>query len=364
MNSSYDSSTDNNTYESPINAEFDNIEIIPIKQHRSLVHWFHQQTKHFGLRTLIICLAIASCFLVFLLFIILRLQYTNRRRRRQKKFAYKSNNGESKRYSIAPPDGRDSKKRVPKLLRYLHTNEAKPNAFRLSTNGGESYHLIASIQDTKNLPYRNSDCVLNEHCCIHSSLSQPVPTSSYHQLNRMMLSGSDPPLPLPLPNHTQHSNSIDAGVRRSMKKDIDNSSVQTYSAVYSCDLAANLDFNHDFLPKQSSIKRRSILKTTNSSLIQPKIIFLYAKNLVDCHALQSINRTSTDPILLATADENRIQLSQAFVRIFCFLHFFFSFFHSFRREVFIVNYHWHRLVHVTIFSFLSMVNISLDFSMK
>jgi hypothetical protein len=128
-----------------------------------------------------------------------------------------------------------------------------------------------------------------------------------------MLSGSDPPLPLS--NITQtHSHLNTTSTLRSLKKEImDNSSAQTYSAVYSCDLAANLDIDQNILHRRSSIKRRSILKNTHSSLIQTKILFLYIKNLVDCYTLQPCNKTNNDPILLATADENRIQLSHALV---------------------------------------------------
>jgi hypothetical protein len=300
---------------------------IPIRNRGNFFQWFFNQTTRFGTRNLLIGLIIACFILLFLLFIIIRLHCTNRHIGKNK---FNQTNGrtysqlhqQSRRYSIAPPDGRDSKKRVPKFLRYLHTNEAKPTSFRLSTNGGDSYHLISSIQDTKSLPYRNSDCVLNEHCCIHSSLSQPVPSTSptssmYHQVNRLMSSGSDPPLPLPniIQPHPPSTATL-----RSLKKEVDNSSAQTYSAVYSCDLAANLDIEQDILQKRSSVKRRSILKNTNSALIQTKILFLYIKNLVDCYALQPNYRTNNEPILLATAEENRIQLSHALVskRIYAF----------------------------------------------
>jgi hypothetical protein len=290
---------------------------IPIHNRGGFFQWFFHQTTRFGTRNLLIGLILACCFLLFLLFIIIRLHCTNRHLGKNK---YNQTNGrtysqlhqQSQRYSIVPPDGRASKKRVPKFLRYLHTNEAKPTSFRLSTNGGDSYHLISSIQDTKTLPYRNSDCVLNEHCCIHSSLSQPVQSTSsiYHQVNRLMSSGSDPPLPLP--NIVQPHPHPPATLRP-LKKELDNTSAQTYSAVYSCDLAANLDIDQDILNKRSSVKRRSILKNTHSALIQTKILFLYIKNLVDCYALQPSNKTNNEPILLATAEENRIQLSHALV---------------------------------------------------
>jgi hypothetical protein len=332
-NSTSDIDSINLTFETSTIPILDNLyhneKINPITIHeRGVVfQWFLNKITRIGTRNLLIGLIIATCFLLFLLFIIIRLHCTNRHAKR-KKFSHNKSNGrtysqlhhQSKRYSITPPDGRASKKRVPKFLRYLHTNEAKPTAFRLSTNGGDSYHLISSIQDTKSLPYRNSDCVLNEHCCVHSSLSQPTPSSPpsiYHQVNRLMLSGSDPPLPLS--NIAQvHSHPNATTTLRSLKKEVDNSSAQTYSAVYSCDLADNLDIDQSLLRRRSSIKRRSILKNTHSSLIQTKIIFLYIKNLVDCYALQPSNRTNNEPMLLATADENRIQLSHALVSQFQF----------------------------------------------
>ncbi len=298
---------------------------IPIPNRGRVFQWFFKQTARFGSRSLLIGLIIATGFLLFLLFIIIRLHCTNRHSESKRlSYKYSQSNGrtysqlQNKRYSIAPPDGRDSKKRVPKFLRYLHTNEAKPTSFRLSTNGGDSYHLISSIQDTKLLPYRNSDCVLNEHCCIHPSWSQPTPSSPstiYHEVNRLMLSGSEPPLPLSniakAHYYSQHPNAT--ATLRSLKKEKDNSTAQTYSAVYSCDLASNLDIDQDVLPKRSSMKRRSILKNTHSSLIQAKILFLYVKNLVDCYTLQPNNRTNNEPLLLSTADENRVQLSHALV---------------------------------------------------
>ena len=295
---------------------------VEITSRSPLLQWFHNQSKRFGARTLIISSLIATCFLLFLLFVIVRLHCTNRSSRRASRLSrYNDSNGknyaqlnqQSKRYSLAPSDGRMSKKRVPKLLRYLHTNEDKPSSFRLTKNSTDSYHLISSLQDGRSLPYRNSDCVLNEHCCIHSSLSQPVPASSsiYHQVNRLMLSGSDPPLPLPhlTQSHVPASN----GTLRSVKKDLDNSSAQTYSAVYSCDLAANLDIDQEFRHKRASVKRRSILKNTHSTVLHTKILFLYVKTLVDCYAIQPKIKNNTQPILLALADENRIQLFHAFV---------------------------------------------------
>jgi hypothetical protein len=297
------------------------ISVTPIQRQGVFISWFFNQIKRLGTRGLLIGSIVASGFLLFLLFIIVRLHCTNRpTRRKNLPYTYSESNGktysqlnqQNKRYSISPPDGRDSKKHVPKLLRYLHTNETKPTSFRLSTNGSDSYHLISSLKDSKSMAYRNSDCVLSEHCCIHPSLSQPVSSSAsmYHQVNRLMSSGSDPPL-----GNIRKSNPhiSTTATLRSLKKDLANSSAQTYSAVYSCDLAANLDIDQEVLQKRSSIKRRSILKNTQSSVVQPKILFLYVKNLLDCYALQPNNRTNNEPILLATANENRIQLSHALV---------------------------------------------------
>lgn len=307
----------------PLEEEsFNPTERIIVVNRGRFLQWFFKQTTRVGSRTLLIGLIIACCFLCFLLFIIIRLHCTHRPTI-GRKFSrrYNQSNGrtysqlhhQNKRYSIAPPDGRASKKRVPKFLRYLHTNEAKPTSFRLSTNGGDSYHLISSIQDTKTLPYRNSDCVLNEHCCIHSSFSQPTPASPsslYHEVNRLMLSGSDPPLPM---STLAQSHIHPTVTLRSLKKKVDTSSAQTYSAVYSCDLAANLDMEQEVLHRRSSMKRRSILKNTHSSFLQCKTLFLYNKTPVDCYALQPNQRVNNEPILLATADENRIQLSHALV---------------------------------------------------
>ncbi|CAF3712480.1 unnamed protein product [Rotaria socialis] len=297
----------------------------PVHRRGAVFQWFSNQTSRFPIRNVIIGSVLASCFILFLLFIIIRFHCTNRAIGKQKlEYKCTQTNGKAysqlqqpqqqdRRFSLVPQEIHDSKKRVPNFLRHLHTNEAKPTSFRLSTNGGDSYHLISSIQDNKTLPYRNSDCVLNEHCCIHSSFSQPVssPSSSlYHQINRLMLSGSEPPLPMS--NIAQaHAHSIATATLRSLKKEVDNSSVQTYSAVYSCDLVSNLDIDQDAVQKRLSVKRRSILKNTHSSAIQTKILFLYTKNLVDCYALQPNNRTTTEPIVLATSDQNRIQLSHA-----------------------------------------------------
>jgi hypothetical protein len=122
-----------------------------------------------------------------------------------------------------------------------------------------------------------------------------------------MLSGSEPPLPS---NNLTHYHPSTTATLRSLKKDMDNSSAQTYSAVYSCELAANLDIDQELFPQhRSTMKRRSILKTnTNSVLIPSQILFLYMKNLVDCYVIQPNNHQN---ILLATADDNRIQLSHA-----------------------------------------------------
>ena len=306
------------------------INTVPLKEilpQSTVLQWLHNQMKRFGTRNLIISSLVASCFLLFLCFIIIRFHCTTRssssssssrrqparsppKHNQSNGKAYSQLHQQAKRCSVAPPDGQDSKKRVPRLLRYLHTKDSKPASFRLTNNAGDSYHLISSLQDNRSLRYRNSDCVLNEHCCIHSSLSQPLSSSSsiYHQVNHLMLSGDDPPLPMA--NLAQPHAPPSTGTLRSIKKDLDNSSSQTYSAVYSCDLASNLDMDQ----KRLSVKRRSILKNAHSSVaIQAKVLFLYAKNLVDCFALQPAMKTKSPPILLAIADENRIQLFHALV---------------------------------------------------
>jgi hypothetical protein len=291
---------------------------------KSFIHqWFEIQSKRFGTRSLIISSLIASCFLCFLLFIILRLHCTNRSSQQARLTAkYPPSNGTnysqlqplSKRYSLVPCDEHRSKKRVPKFLRHLHANDEQANSVRLSNHLTDSYQLISSLQDHRSLPYRNSDCVLNEHCCMHTSLSHPSTssTTAYHQVNRSILSGSDPPLPLPN-LCVQSQTSALASSQRSLKKEVDNSSVQAYSAVYSCELAANLDIDGESTQKRLSMKRRSILKNTNSSVLQTKTLFLYVKTLVDCYALQPMMCPQNQPILLAIADENRIQLFHALV---------------------------------------------------
>ncbi len=80
----------------------------------------------------------------------------------------------------------------------------------------------------------------------------------------------------------------------------------SYSAVYSCELAANLDIDQEFVSQhRPSINRRSISKPNNSVLMQNQMLFLYMKNLVDCYAVQPNNLQTN---LFATADENRVQL--------------------------------------------------------
>lgn len=282
-----------------------------------VMRWFDQRLQRLSSRSFILSAVIAISFLLFLLFILLRLHCTQRERERKASSTngknYSQLNQSSQRYSLAPSsDGRLSKKRVPKLLRYLHTNEAKPTSFRLNSHRTDSYQLISPLQDQKSLPYRNSDCVLNEHCCIHSSLSQPIPSSSssiYHQVNRLMLSGSDPPLPLPHHSSSPTTNPRASQTVRSMKKEMDNASAQTYSAVYSCDLASNFDLDQESMQKRLAVKRRSILKNTHSTVLQTKFLFLYSKTSVDAYALQKKRRRN----LLAIAEENRLQFFHALV---------------------------------------------------
>ena len=282
------------------------------------VRWLNERRKNFTRRTFLFSSLIALCLILFLIFVIFRLNCAHRfPTRKNSQINGKHSVQLQQRYSLVPSDGRNSKKRVPKLLRYLHTNEEKPNTFRLSQNSKkESYQLISTLQDSRSMAYRNSDCLLNEHCCIHSSFSQPVssPPSVYHQVNRLMLSGSEPPLPLASLRHAQVA-PTPSNTLRSIKKDFDNSTAQTYSAVYSCDLASNLDIDPDHPQKTYPGKRRSILKNphSSSSSIRTKILFLYVKNLVDCYSIQMKSRNNSQPMLLAIADDNRIQLFQAFV---------------------------------------------------
>jgi hypothetical protein len=296
--------------------------IIPQTPHETPFEWLYKKLTYFGIPTLLIGSILLIAFLIFLLFLIIHLHCKTRHSKSKISHKYNQTNGNKnysqiKRYSITLPNGHPSKKRAHKFLRYLQSNQTKPSSFRLTSNGsvsrlnsGDSYHLISSIQenhkDKRTSSYRKSDCILNDNCCIHSTLTQPIPSnlSIYHQVNRLMSSGNEQ-FPLPMANPTQYHSS--SATLRSLKKDIDNSSAQTYSAVYSCDLASNLDIDQEFLPQHRlSIKRKSVLKNTNSILMQNQILFLYVKNLIDCYALQPNNHQT---MLLAAADENRIQLS-------------------------------------------------------
>jgi len=303
--------------------------------------WFYKQFTHFGIRGLLIGSVLSICLLLLLLFLIIHLHCKSRHSRKKLSYQYKQTNGNKiysqlKHSSILPPNGRQSKKHTSKFLRYLHTNQSKPTSFRLTSNGSiarlnssDSYHLISSIQesrkDKKSSPYKTSDCGLNENCCVHTTLSQSIPSPSiYHQVNRLMISGNEPLLPLA--NLTQSHPPLTpvTTTLRSVKKDIDNSSVQTYSAVYSCELASNLDIDQEFLAQyRSSTRRRSTLKSNNSTSLQDQVLFLYMKNLVDCYAVQPNNLRT---MLLATADENRIQLFHirvSWLLVFLIIAFFF-----------------------------------------
>ncbi|CAF4126476.1 unnamed protein product [Rotaria socialis] len=302
------------------------VNLISDISYQTPVEWFYKQLKYIGVRGLIISAIISVSLLALLLFLILCLHCKTRHTRKKLAYQYKETNGNNayapiKAHTNILPDGRNSKKRVPKILRYLHANQSKPLSFRLTSNGslsrlnsGDSYHLISALQENhkeqRTPSYKTSDCLDNDHCCVHPSFSQPAPASAsmYHQVNRLMLSSSEPPLPLP--NITAHRYATPiSSTLRSVKKDIDNSSSQTYSAVYSCELAANLDTDQELFSQfRSPIKRRSVIKPRNSMLMENQILYLYTKSLVDCHALQSNNYPT---VLLATADENRIQLLHA-----------------------------------------------------
>ncbi|CAF3986081.1 unnamed protein product [Adineta steineri] len=291
--------------------------------------WLYKKLTHFGIRGLLIGSILSICFLVFLLFLIVHLHCKTRQSKNKCPPKLNQTNGNKaysqiKRYSITPPDGHQSKKRAQKFLHFFYSKQSKPSSFRLASNGsisrlnsGDSYHLISSIQENhkdkkRNSYYKKADSILNDNICIYSSLAQPIPPSSssslYHQVNRLMLNGNESSS-IPLSSLTQYHTSTataHTATLRSLKKDIDNSSAQTYSAVYSCDLASNLDVDQEyFSQRRLSSKRRSSSKHTNITVIQNQILFLYMKNLVDCHAIQPNNQEIS---LLATADENRIQL--------------------------------------------------------
>jgi len=208
--------------------------------------WLYKQLTHFGIRGLLIGAIFSICFLVFLLFLIVHLYCKNRQAKQ--KLHYQLNSKQI--YSPLKPTASHSK------FFDCFQSKSKPissPSFRLQTNGSvvrlnssDSYHLISSIQES----HREQQ---NLDCCI-----RPMPLSS---------------------------------TLRSAKKDFDTTSTQTYSAVYSCELATNFDLDQD----RPMLKHRIMQKTN-------QIDYLYMKNLIDCYAIQSN--------LLATADDNRIQLYQ------------------------------------------------------
>ncbi|CAF0896684.1 unnamed protein product [Didymodactylos carnosus] len=245
----------------------------------------------------------------------------------------------SKKTPIAVLDGKNSKKRVPNLLRYVHMDDTRKTASMrreseiLSNriNGDYNFshdHNNNQDNDSNGNKYvfneeneRNSDCLLpSEHCCYENSLKR---SSSFKQ--KM----SPPLLPSSLYSQGRLLASIEqsgTSTLRSLKNNnYDNSSSQTYSvsAVYSCDLAETFEYDSVNNKKQStkerlsSMRKRSILKSTHtlseSQLPDEILNFLYIKNLVDCYAIQSINK---EP-LLATADNNLIQISTAHSDIIC-----------------------------------------------
>ncbi|CAF1919690.1 unnamed protein product [Rotaria magnacalcarata] len=300
------------------------VNLISDISYQTPIEWFHKQLKYIGVRGLLISAIISVFLLVLLLFLILCLHCKTRHTRKKLAYQYKETNGNKayapiKAHTNILSDCRNSKKRVPKILRYLHTNQSKPLSFRLTSNGslsrlnsGDSYHLISALQENhkeqRTPSYKTSDSLANDHYCVHPSVSPPASPSIYHQVNRLTLSNSEPPLPLSNMAAHRHSTSISSTLR-SVKKDIDNSSSQTYSAVYSCELVANLDTDQELFSQfRSSIKPRSVIKPRNSILMENQIFYLYTQNLVDCYALQSNNYPT---VLLATADENRIQLLHA-----------------------------------------------------
>lgn len=326
--------------------------------------WFYQQVAHFGIRGLLIGSIVSICLLLTLLCLIIHLHCKNRQSKKKIACQFTQTNGKK---SYSHMKSSSPKKRLPKFLQYFHPNQAKPSSFRLASNGSiarlnssDSYHLISSIQENRkdktNSSYQNTDDLFNEHCCTRTNLSPSI----YHQVNRLMTDDGEPSVPLS--NLSQaHVPLVPVTANlRSMKKDLDNSSVQTYSAVYSCELAANLDIDQEFLPQhQSSIKRRSILRSKNSSN-SSQILYLYTKNLIDCYAIQPNHHRS---MLLATADENRIQLFHIRVSLIVFAYFY-RYPMCFSPVVIILNFLFHRLALVIEYYFPSMGFFSLDFSMK
>ncbi|CAF1031510.1 unnamed protein product [Adineta ricciae] len=321
-----------NIFHQPAATQVNKISQLP---HQTPFEWIYKKLTYFGIRGLLIGSILSICFLLFLLFLILHIHCKTRQSKKKLSHKYNQTNGSKtysqiKGYSMASPDAYQSKKRAQKLLRFLHAKQSKPAPFRLASNGsmsrlnsGDSYHLISSIQENrkdkkKNSSYKNAISTANDNDgCIYSTLAQPIPppstsSSIYHQVNRLMSNPSEPSTTL-----TQYHSPVvpHTATLRSLKKELDNSSAQTYSAVYSCDLAANLDVEDEFFAShRSSLKRRSLSKIhPNSTEIQNQILFLYVKNLVDCYGIQP-NHHQT--ILLATADENRIQLSHVRSGIF------------------------------------------------
>ncbi|CAF0779871.1 unnamed protein product, partial [Didymodactylos carnosus] len=326
--------------------------------------WLYTQITRIGTKGLIIGSLIAFTLLCLLIIIIIRLYCTNKHHGKLltntngtikssspnhskisnhnkktlknlsiNKKTKKSYEKLSKKMPIAPPDSKKSKKRVPNLLRYVHMDDAaKTAAIRRASevssnrlNGGynlsHDHNNNHDNNDNSNKYVfneeneRNSDCLLpSEHCCYENSFKQSpsfkqttspplLPSSLYGQLGRLLAS-----------TEQQSTSTL-----RSLKNNHDNLSSQTYSvsAVYSCDLAETFEYEPIDNKKQqtndrlSSMKRRSILKSNHNilecELTKETLNFLYAKNLIDCYAIQSIN----EQILLATANNNLIQMNLA-----------------------------------------------------
>lgn len=242
--------------------------------------WFYTYMKQIGFRGLVVICIISISILLLLLSIIFYLHCKHRQAVDTLNYPYPHSNGKS--YAHIK---RTSKRPCSKFFQYFHSTPPKSSSFRLTKNGsvsrlnsGDSYHLISSIQESQKEKHRNP--------------RPSPPTTLYHQVNRVIL---------PKEEAVQSNGTI-----RSTRKDFDPLTRQTYSAVYSCDLAANFDFdqeNHSTM-KMGTQRRRSLVKTNPGSL--SGMVYLFMKNLVDCFALQ-IHRTN----LLATADDNRLQLCHA-----------------------------------------------------
>ena len=263
-------------YHSEIVTKFDETPTAVDTEEKFSYKWFYKYLRRLGTRGLILISLVSLVFLVVLLMIIIYLHDKNRRTIKNISYPFVETNGKLTRYSQVQSSNEKKKKRFPKMFSYFQKKKPKLKGTISRLNSGDSYHLISSIQE--NLPDKSrTNFKVNDSTCSQATSSSPG--SVYHQVNRLILSGNE-------------SRSL-----RVIRKETDNSSAQTYSAVYSCDLADNLDLHCPTL----TARRRSISKTKKNPLN-----YLFMKNLVDCYSIESY-RSKT--FLLATADANQIQLT-------------------------------------------------------